>query len=133
VLYRQRLGSRFNLDFGAHGEALVLGAITSDHGHYFRRDYDYGPGLGLRFSGALRREAGDLFHLEHRTLWLHSVYGADASHRITATRIGLALPITRLVQLGGDVGLMIRQSAYRDLPSHTRRATQLRTYLALTP
>jgi hypothetical protein len=132
LLYRRTLGSRLHLDLGAHAETLVLGAITSDHGHYFRRDYDYGPGLGARFSGSLRRGTSDLLHFEHRTLWLHSVYGAEANHRITETRFGLALPITGLVQVGGDLGLRTRQSAYRGLPSHTRRASQLRTYLVLS-
>jgi hypothetical protein len=33
-------------------------------------------------------------------LWVHSLYGADANHLITTARLGMALPLGRLVQLG---------------------------------
>jgi hypothetical protein len=133
VLYHRKLGSRVQLNFGAHLEALLLGAVTSDHGQYFRRDYDYGPGAGGRFQGSLRVDGRELLHYEHRLLWIHSLHGAAADHLITAARIGTALPLGRLLQLGGDIGMLIRHSSYRGLPSTRRSASQLRAYLVWSP
>jgi uncharacterized protein DUF3943 len=133
LLYRRELGSRVQLDLGAHVEALLLGAISSDHGQYFRRDYDYGSGMGGRLSVSLRRDGRELLQFEHRTVWLHSLHGADADHLITSARLGTVLPLSRLVQLGGDIGLLIRHSSYRGFDSNSRRASQLRAYLLWSP
>lgn len=133
ILYRRRLGERTELRIGTHMEALLLGAISSDHGHHWRRDYDYGPGAGARLSASLRREGRDLLRLEGRFLWLHSLYAAPANHLATHVRMGTALRLGRLVALGADVGMAIRQSSYRDLPSVTRRVPQTRAYLMWPP
>jgi uncharacterized protein DUF3943 len=133
LLYRRTLGSRVQLDLGVHAEALLLGAITSDHGQYFKRDYDYGPGVGGRLSAALRHDGRELLHFEHRTVLLHSVHGADADHLITSARLGTLLPLSRLVQLGGDIGLLVRHSSYREFDSNSRRASQLRAFLVWSP
>ena len=132
-LYRRNLGSRVQVDVGAHLETLLLGAISSDHGNYFRRDYDYGPGGGGRLSASLRRDGRELIHLEQRVIWLHSLHGAQADHMITQALLGAALPLGRLIQLGGDISLMTRSSWYRGFTPNTRNASQLRTYLVLSP
>jgi hypothetical protein len=133
VLYRRSLGSRAQFNLGAHVETVLLGAISSDHGNYFRRDYDYGPGAGARLSASLRREGRDLLHVEQRIMWLHSLYGAEASHLITSSRLGAAIPLGRMVHLGGDVGLMRRHSSYREFSSKTRLTSQVRLYLLWSP
>jgi hypothetical protein len=133
MLYQRQLGSRAQLTLGAHLEALLLGAVTSDHGQYFRRDYDYGPGAGGRFQGSFRLDGRELLHYEHHLLWLHSLHGAAADHLITSSRLGAALPLGRLVRIGGDVGVWIRHSSYRGLPSTRRSASQLRAYLIWSP
>jgi hypothetical protein len=133
LLLRRQLGSRAELRLAAHAEAVLLGAISSDHGNYFRRDYDYGPGVGSRLSAALRRDGRNLVSLEHRAVWLYSVYGADATHLITSSRIGTALPLGGVVQLGGDVGLLTRHSSYRGFGSTIHRSAQLRAYLIWSP
>jgi hypothetical protein len=133
LLLRRQLGSRAELRVAAHAEAVLLGAISSDHDNYFRRDYDYGPGVGSRMSASLRRDGRDLLHLEHRAVWLQSLHGADATHLITTSRIGAALPLGRAVQLGGDIGLLARHSSYRGFESARHRSAQLRAYLVWSP
>ena len=64
LLYRRPLGSRAELNVAVHGEAVLLGAISSDHANYFRRDYDYGPGVGSRLSASLRRDGRVLLLVE---------------------------------------------------------------------
>lgn len=133
LLFRRRSGTRTDVDLGLHLEAVPLGAVSSEYESARRRDYDYGPGLGGRFLGSLRRDGRDLVRLDARTVWLHSVYGADADHLIATARISAAIPVKRVVSLGGDVGLTVRRSSYRAMPHVTKRTSQLRAYLVWSP
>ena len=133
LLYRQPAGARTQLDLGFHLEAVPLGAISSEHQGIRRRDYDYGPGLGGRFRGSLRRDGRDLLRLDARTVWIHSVYGADADHLATTARISAAVPLMRIMSVGGDVGLTVRRSSYRGMPRVTKRIPQVRFYLVWSP
>ena len=75
----------------------------------------------------------DLLRLDARTVWSHSVYGADADHLATTARISVALPVMRIMSVGGDVGLTVRRSSYRNMPSVTKRIPQVRAYLVWSP
>jgi hypothetical protein len=129
LLYRRKLGRRNELRVGTHVEALLLGAISSDHGHHWRRDYDYGPGAGARLSASLLHDRRDLLRLDGRILWLHSVYGAPANHLATQVRLGATIRLGRLAAVGADVGMATRHSSYRKLPSVTSRVPQTRAYI----
>jgi hypothetical protein len=133
LLHRQQLGGRHQLDLGLHLEAVVLGAMSSDHGHYFRRDYDYGPGAGTRLTAAWRYADRDLVRFDGRLLWLHSVHGSDGDHLAAFARLGAALPLSGIIGLGGDVGFTIRRSFYPDQPSVTQQVPQVRAYLMWPP
>jgi uncharacterized protein DUF3943 len=133
LLFQQRLGSRTQLRFATHVEAVLLGAISSDQGQYWRRDYDYGPGAGTRFSSSLRHNGGDLLRFDGRLMWLHSVYGARADHLATYWRLGTMVQFGRFLAAGGDVGVVTRHSWYREGPSVTRRVPETRAYLIWTP
>jgi hypothetical protein len=133
LLYRQSAGSRTQVDLGLHLEGVPLGAISSEYQGVRRRDYDYGPGLAGRFTGALRRDGRDLIRLDARTVWIHSVYGADADHLATTARVSAMVPVVRMVSVGGDVGLTVRRSFYRDMPTATKRIPQVRAYLVWSP
>ena len=133
LLYRRNTGTRTQVDLGLHFEAVPLGAVSSEHRAVRRRDYDYGPGLGGRFVGSLRRDGRDLLRLDARTVWIHSVYGADADHWTTTARLSAAVPLMRVVGVGGDVGLTVRRSSYRGMPSVTKRIPQVRAYLVWSP
>ncbi len=133
LLYRRPAGARTQVDLGLHLEAVPLGAILSEHRGVRRRDYDYGPGLGGRFTGSVRRDGRDLLRLDARTVWIHSVYGANADHLATTARISAAVPVMRIVSVGGDVGLTVRRSSYRDMPNVTKRIPLVRFYLVWSP
>jgi hypothetical protein len=133
LLYRRTVGARTQVDLGLNLEAVPLGAVSSEHRGVRRRDYDYGPGLGGRFMGSLRRDGRDLLRLDARTVWIHSVYAADADHWTTTARISAAVPVMRWVSVGGDVGLTVRRSVYRDMPNVTKRIPQVRAYLVWSP
>jgi hypothetical protein len=133
LLYNQRIDSRTHLRLGTHLEALLLGAVSSEHGHLWRRDYDFGSGAGGRLSTSLRRDGRDLVRFDARFVWLHSLYGANADHTATYLRLGTAIPLGRVVGVGGDVGVTIRRSWYRDLPPVTTRVREARAYLMWPP
>ena len=133
LLYRRTGGTRTQVDLGLHLEAVPLAAISSDQHGFRRRDYDYGPGLGGRFKGTLRRNGRDLLQVDARTVWIHSVYGAEADHLATTARISAAVPVMRMMSIGGNVSLTVRRSSYRDMPSVTRRIPEVRAYLIWSP
>jgi hypothetical protein len=133
LLYRRSAGARTQVDLGLHLETVPLGAISSEYQGVRRRDYDYGPGLGGRFMGSLRRDGRDLLRLDARTVWIHSVYGADADHLAATARLSATAPVLRMVSVGGDVAVTVRRSLYRDLPSVTKRIPEFRVYLVWSP
>jgi hypothetical protein len=133
LLFRRKAGARTDVDLGLYLEALPLGAISSEHQGVRRRDYDFGPGLGGRFLGSLRRDGRDLLRLDARTIWIHSVYGAEADHLSATARISAAVPVMRMVSVGGDVGLTVQRSSYRAEPRVTKRLPQVRAYLLWSP
>jgi hypothetical protein len=133
LLYRSPLSRRIQVDLGLHAEVVPLGAVSSEYGGVRRRDYDFGPGVGGRFTGALRHDGRELVRLDGRTLWLHSIYAADADHLTTTARLSATIPVARMVSLGGDVALTLRRSWYRDQPRVAMRLPQFKAYLIWAP
>lgn len=133
LLFRRKAGARTELDLGLHLEAVPLGAVSSEYQGVRRRDYDFGPGLGARLLGSLRRDGRDLLRLDARAVWVHSVYGAEADHLVARARISAAVPVMRMVSVGGDVGLTVRRSSYRAEPRVTKRIPQVRAHLVWSP
>jgi hypothetical protein len=133
LLYRQGDNSRTQIDIGLHLEAVPLGAVLSEHDRARRRDYDFGPGVGGRITGALRRDGRELIRLDGRTVWIRSVYGSHAAHRMTTARLSAALPVMRMLQVGGDVSLTLRRSDYPTEPTVSARIPHLRAYLIWSP
>ncbi len=133
LLYRRASGSRTELDLGLHLEVVPLGAVSSEHELVRRRDYDFGPGIGARFTGALRHGGRELIRLDGRTVWIHSVYAADADHLTTTARLSGTLPVIRMVSLGGEVSLTVRQSSYQTQPRVVRHLPQFMAYLIWSP
>jgi hypothetical protein len=133
VLYRRRLARATQLHLSAHAEGLLLGTITSEHGNYWRRDYDLGPGAGIRVGAGLVRDGIEWLRLDGRLLWLHSIHGSGANHLATFIRAGASLPLIRPLGVGADVALTTRHSRFPDLPAVTRRVPQVRAYVTWLP
>lgn len=129
LLYQRSMGPRTQLRVNTHLEAVLLGAISSDYGHVWRRDYDYGSGAGARVATSLRHAGRDLIRFDARLMWLHSLYGAEADHIATSWRLGTALRLGNLFALGGDVGLTTRRSWYTGLPTVHNRVRETRAYV----
>jgi hypothetical protein len=133
LLYRRTAGSRAEVDLGLHLEAVPLAAVSTEHDALRRRDYDFGPGIGGRFTGALRRDGRELLRLDARQVWVHSLYASDADHLMTTARFSAAVPLMRMVSVGGDVSLTLRHSTYKSQPSVSARVPQFRAYVIWSP
>jgi Domain of unknown function (DUF3943) len=133
LLYRRRLGSGYHVDMGINAEGLVLGAISSDYGQYWRRDYDIGPGAGGRFSTSLQRNGQILLRLDGRLSWIHSLHGSDGEHVATLLRLSGGLPLRGSFALGGDLESSRRHSMYPDAASVNRKESRVRAYLIWQP
>jgi hypothetical protein len=133
LLYRGTLSRRLQVDFGLHAELVPLGAVSSEHGGIRRRDYDFGPGVGGRLTGTLRHDGRELLRVDGRTVWVHSLYAADADHLTTTARLSAAIPVARMVSLGGDVALTLRRSWYLNQQPVATKFPQFRAYLIWAP
>jgi hypothetical protein len=133
MLYRATAASSTLLDLGLHLELLPLAAISSDYDMIRRRDYNFGVGFGGRFSGALRHSGRELVRVDARSIWVHSLYGAQANHRVSTATVSATIPAFRMLRLGADVDLTLRQSSYLNQAPISRRQTQVRAYLRWSP
>jgi hypothetical protein len=133
MLYRATAASSTLLDLGLHLELLPLAAISSDYDMIRRRDYNFGVGFGGRFSGALRHSGRELVRVDARSIWVHSLYGAQANHRVSTATVSATIPAFRMLRLGADVDLTLRQSSYLNQAPISRRQTQVRAYLVWSP
>jgi hypothetical protein len=133
VLYRRELGVRNQIHLQAHLEGILLAGISSDHGFYWRRDYDLGPGAGARLGGSFVRDGRDWLRLDTRLFWVHSLHGSQGDHFATVVRVGAAVPLKGSLGMGGDVALTTRHSSYNDFSSVSQRSPQIRAYLTWAP
>ncbi|MFL5402794.1 MAG: DUF3943 domain-containing protein [Gemmatimonadales bacterium] len=133
VLYRHLLGIRNQLNLSAHAEGIALGAISSDHDHVWRRDFDYGPGAAVRLGAAWVRDGREWLRFDGRLLWLHSIYGSDGNHRASFLRLGAAVPLVGALGLGGEMNVTNRHSSYPEFAPVSQRVSQLRAYLTWDP
>jgi hypothetical protein len=133
LLHEHRFGERTQLKLGVELEGLLLGEISSDHAFYWRRDYDMGPGAGMRLSTSFTRAGRDLLKLEGRVMWLHTVHGSDADHFASFLRAAASVPLRGPLGFGGDVAVTARRSTYGAFPAVTQRVPEVRAYLTWAP
>jgi hypothetical protein len=133
LLYQRSFDGRNRLNLSAHLEGVLLGGISSDQGHYWRRDFDLGPGVGARLGAAFIRDQHEWLRLEGRLLWLHSLHGSDANHLASFIRLGAAIPVAGGLGVGGDLAITTRHSRYREFAPVTKRTSQIRAFLSWAP
>jgi hypothetical protein len=133
LIYQRNLGVRTWLNLSAHAEGVVLGAMSSDHGHYWRRDFDLGPGIGARAGVSFTRDGREWFRLDSRLLWLHSIHGSGGNHLASSLRAVAAIPVGAGMGVGGELALSTRHSRYRDLEPVTVRVPRARAFLSWAP
>jgi hypothetical protein len=114
---------RVSTNLGVFG--ILLGATKSDYENQTGRGYDYGPGFGAHFSGALLRDDWDLLRVSHTEFVIHSVNGNRADHAVGLSTIGLSLPLARSFVLDGEYSLYHAERHYADFPDVSQRSPEL--------
>jgi len=97
------------------GANLVLMGATPNDYYYDEegRNYDFGPGVGLRFIAALHKGEWDYVRVGYYGLWLWTMSEpADSKHHLRTIFIDLQLPINDYFAFGIGANLYWRHSQY---------------------
>jgi hypothetical protein len=116
------VGKKTNLitQIGING--VLMGATPND---YFRdvegRNYDMGPGVGLRLGAALRNGIWDYLKLAYYGNWFWTqTEPSDSRHHVHWFYLEAQYPLTKYFSFGILAGVYWRNSFYTDLPDQTR-------------
>ncbi|MFN2570168.1 MAG: DUF3943 domain-containing protein [Gemmatimonadales bacterium] len=133
------INSRWRLGKGGYGirtslfvDGIILGAIDAPHVGVGLRDYDFGPGGGVRWEAALDRKGERFFLLYGRVEYIHGVSGASADHVINFSGAEVTVPITNHFGLSAQTYIFDRDSHYSDRAPDKRDFPEGRILLVWT-
>jgi hypothetical protein len=129
VLSRYPLNPRFRLATSARAQAIILGAVNSEFVDGPKRDYDFGPGMGLALGGLVSHDDEDVARLGYRLQWIHNVNGLAGDHILQEFTADIAIPVSRTLAVGTQVLYYHRHSAYRTEPTVSDDTPQFQAYL----
>jgi Domain of unknown function (DUF3943) len=101
---------------------VLIGATPND---YFRdvegRNYDFGPGVGLRLSASIRNGIWDYIKIFYYANWFWTqTEPSDSKHQVHWLWLEAQYPITKYFSFGIGAGVYWRNSYYEDLPNQVR-------------
>ena len=109
-------------------EGILLGASKSDYFNLSNREYDYGPGVGLRLDYRMMAGSRTAFTASYRGSWIHSINGTVADHLDNGIGIRTDFTLKKWFRLGVDYVLYFSQRYYRDYPDVWSRNPQAQVY-----
>jgi hypothetical protein len=109
---------------------ILLGATKVDYFDISGREYDYGPGAGVKIVAVLARNGRDIVTLAHDSYAIHSVNGGATNSWDSFTRAKLDVPFRTYFGLGVEYVLYHSERDYPDRPSTSTRSPELRVALA---
>ncbi len=115
------------------GSVLLLWGVSSDYAETVGRDYDFGPGAGLRLEGALNALRTDLVEVTYDLFWQNSLNGVKGHNFIHLLAARASTPIWKSLGAGVEFRFMSRNSSYRDFPNVRRNVPEFRAFLRLYP
>ncbi len=116
----QQIFSRFSISENTKivtnvgGEFILMGATPTDFfEHVEGRNYDFGPGVGINLSGAVRTGVWDIVRLLYTSKWIWTQSEpADSKHHLHLLFLNGGYPITDYIYVGLGAGVYWRNSAY---------------------
>jgi hypothetical protein len=129
---RWTLTKGFSLRTDLFGDLVLLGALDAPSAGSGERNYDFGPGAGVRLDAALERNGFTYLSFLGRTEYVHSVSGAAADHVAGFGGLEAALPIVRGIGIGAHLLYYNRRSVYADGSQDTREYPELRLLVQWT-
>jgi hypothetical protein len=133
LLSDYRLGDGASLATTVQGALLLLWGVSSDYAELVGRDYDFGPGTGLRVEGALNALRTQLVEVSYDLLWQYTLNGVKGHNFIHLLWARASTPIWRTLGAGAEFRLQSRSSVYRDFPDVKRTVPEFRAFLKLYP
>jgi len=133
LLSNFKLSDRVHLGTKLQGSMLLLWGVSSDYAEFVGRDYDFGPGAGFRFEGALNALRTELVEVTYDFLWVHTMNGVQGHNFLHMLSARASTPIWKSLGAGGEFRYHSRNSAYRDFPDVRRSVPEFRLYLKLYP
>ena len=115
---------------GATG--VVLGATSNGLIARPGRDYDYGPGMGLRLGGQVEYSGQPLLSVGYDGYWLHSLMGPTSNNWLQNAGVQVRTP--RLIGLYGAVDYQVywHMREYQSGRTDRLRSQQLSIFLGLS-
>jgi hypothetical protein len=118
---RLRLGTRgYGIRSSLFADGIILGAIDAPGAGVGLRDYDFGPGAGLRWELAADKHGARFLVLYGRVEYIHTVSGGAADHIVNLSGVELALPVSRHIGIAAQTYIFDRESRYSDRPPDRR-------------
>jgi len=129
-LRRFGIGNRLEHELEFNLEYIILGASKSDYFNLSNREYDYGPGLGIRGYYTLIASHRAAFKAFYRGSWIHSINGTASDHLDGFLGFNTAFNIHDWFKLGIEYYYYRSHRYYRDYPNVTAKNPMLQVYFS---
>lgn len=113
-----------------HLNGVIMGASKSDYFNVSGRDYDYGPGVGFKFSAEFGREGRRYLGIAHEEFIIHSINGNRANHYVNFTGLYADVPLRGFLGLKFEYLLYLSERYYKDFPDVSERSPEIRVYFS---
>jgi hypothetical protein len=131
-LRRFGIGSSFEHELEFNLEGIIMGASKSDYFNLSNREYDYGPGVGLRAYYTLLAADRAALRALYRFSWIHSINGTVADHLDHFFGLGTDISLRDWFKLGVNYFHYRSDRYYRDYPDVTARNPMLQVFFTWT-
>jgi len=127
-----RLPSGWQLRTEGYVDAILLGGVDAPTAGFGKRNYDFGPGGGVRFRVEFGRRGRSYFAFTAQSEYIHAVSGASADHFLGFGGFEITMPLGSSIGLGIHNTTFLRRSVSAGLPDDVRRFPELRIFLTWT-
>jgi len=123
-----KMRSSMGLTGRAWLDALVipLGASKADYSSISGRDYDYGPGLGVKFAAGVGRGGYEYVRAGYESFFIRVVSGIPANTYVDLAWIRAIIPLREGFGIGVDYSLYTSHHKYESLPATYARNPEIR-------
>ena len=112
-----------------HAVGILLGATKNDFFNISGREYDYGPGAGLKLSAAITHREHDVVTLGHESHFIHSVNGGAVNSWVTLNRVRFNVPLREFFGTGVEYLVYHSDRDYGELGRIRVTNPELRAYV----
>ncbi len=112
------------------GLSLVLiGSSNSKYSVEIGKDYNLGPGLGIRFFSDFQFADSWLLFFKYKQFWIHVLNGIDGNEFIGLFNLGINHVFNKNFGIGADAVFYERYGIYKALPDIYSKNASLRFYI----